>query len=346
MFPEQKYFVNMREAEIVNIALENLQKSAHILGEWEDNTHIRNHAFDGIITLKVDDKTYRINTEVKTTLRNHQLYQIKEIANANKPFLLVAEHIFPKIKDELRQNGIAYLEVNGNIYLKEPGIYLWIDNQKPIQQGKEMLNRAFAKTGLRVIFHFLLNDKIVNYPYRDIARMADVGLGNINNVMNGLNQAGFLIKMNRNEYKLVNKKELLEKWMVAYAEKLQPTLYIGNFRFLKEEDYKNWKQVPLATGKTYWGGEPAADIMTNYLRPEILTLYTEENRNDLIKNYRLIPDDKGKVRVYKKFWDYDEVNCNTVDPVLVYIDLMNTGDGRCMETAKKLFDEYKLTNKF
>ena len=336
----------MTEVEIVNIALENLQKNTHISGEWEDNTHIKGHVFDGIIALSVNNKTYRINTEVKKTLRNHQIYQIKKIANSNKPFLLIAEHIFPKIKEELRQNEIAYIETNGNIYLKVPGIYLWVDNNKPVQQEKESVNRAFTKTGLKVIFHFLLNDEIVNHTYRDIAQMAEIGLGNVNNVMNGLKQAGFLLKMNKNEYRLVNKKELLEKWMVAYAEKLQPALHIGNFRFLKEEDQKNWKHLPIEVGKTWWGGEPAADLMTNYLRPEILTLYTEENRNELIKHYRLIPDEKGKVKVYKKFWNYYNAKDNTVDPILVYTDLMNTGDGRCMETAKKIFDEYKLADKF
>ena len=336
----------MRTTEIVNIALENLQNNTNIIGEWEDNTHIRNHLLDGIITLRVDHKTYRINTEVKTTLRNHQLYQIKELSKANKPFLLVAEHIFPKIKDELRQNEIAYLEVNGNIYLKEPGLYLWIDNHKPMQQEKEQVNRAFTKTGLRVIFLFLLHEEIVNYPYRKLAQMAEIGLGNVHNVMNGLKQAGFLLKMNKDEHRLVNKKELLEKWMVAYAEKLQPALHIGNFRFLKEEDHKNWKRIPILPDKTFWGGETAAALLTNYLRPEILTLYTEENRNELIKHYRLIPDENGKVKVYKKFWNDYNVGGNTVDPILVYADLMNTGDGRCMETAKKLLDEYKLADKF
>jgi hypothetical protein len=30
-------------------------------------------------------------------------------------------------------------------------------------------NRAFTKTGLKVVFQFLLKDKFVNMPYREIA---------------------------------------------------------------------------------------------------------------------------------------------------------------------------------
>lgn len=32
------------------------------------------------------------------------------------------------------------------------------------------------------------------------------------------------------------------------------------------------------------GGEPAADILTNHLRPEKVIIYTKDNRIDLIKD--------------------------------------------------------------
>src|SRR5690606_11319598 len=110
------------------------------------------------------------------------------------------------------------------------------------------------------------------------------------------------------------------------------------------DDFYNWKGIPLRNSKTYWGGEPAGALFTNYLRPEELTLYTAEERTDLIKNYRLVPDLNGNVKVYKKFWKYDEVNDNTVHPLLAYADLITKGDRRCTETAQKIYDEY-LQNK-
>ena len=65
----------------------------------------------------------------------------------------------------------------------------------------------------------------------------------------------------------------------------------------------------------------------------------------MIKNYRLIPDELGKVLVYKKFWNIAEENKNTVPPLLVYTDLMNTGDRRCIETAQKIYEQF-LQNQF
>jgi hypothetical protein len=132
--------------------------------------------------------------------------------------------------------------------------------------------------------------------------------------------------------------------MVAYEERLKPALKTGTFRFLKEEDFTNWKKLPTRKGKTFLGGEPAGDLFTNFLRPVELTLYTTETRNELIKNYRLVPDEKGNVKVYKKFWQQDEVKDNVVPPLLIYADLVNTNDRRCMETAPKIYDEF-LQNK-
>ena len=219
-----------------------------------------------------------------------------------------------------------------------------MDTQKPLPSIKSKANRAFTKTGLKVLFHFLLDGNDINRPYRDTANLAQVGLKNINYVISGLKEMGFLIKLNKEKYKLINKKELLDKWITAYGERLKPTLQIGTIRFLKQQDFNNWKNLPIHIGKTYWGSEPAGDLLTNYLRPAELTLYTTETRKALIKNYRLIPDEKGNIQVFKKFWERESENEKIVPPLLVYADLINANDRRCTETARKVYDEL-LQNK-
>jgi hypothetical protein len=47
------------------------------------------------------------------------------------------------------------------------------------------------------------------------------------------------------------------------------------------------------------------------------------------------------VYVYKKFWkDADEIVKNAAPPILVYADLINTGNKRCIETAQNLYEKY------
>ena len=250
------------------------------------------------------------------------------------------------MKEELRRENIAYLETNGNVFYKGKDLMLWIDGQKAIRGlgVKEKTGRAFTKTGVRLLFHFMLEPALLDLTYREIAQRTGTVFGNINVIMNDLKQQGFLLQLDRSRYQLQKKKELLERWMVAYEEKLKPALKLGNFRFLKDEDYIKWKNIQLAP-ITMWGAEPAADLLTNYLKPGELTLYTLETKQELIRNYRLIPDEKGPVKAYKKFWYDDKENQNIVHPLLVYVDLMNTGDRRCIETAQKIYEQF-LQDKF
>jgi hypothetical protein len=327
----------MREDETIYIALENLEKNAGIKGKWKDTGP---KEIDGQIEFRINNNRLKLHTQIKKEIRIHQLPQLFAMAERYKPLMIVAQHLFPIVKEELREKGVAYLETNGNIYLKQNDLLVWLDVQKPLQTTVDKTNRAFTKTGLKVIFHFLLNEQYINMPYREIARLTEVALGNINYVITGLKQQDYLIKLNKDEFRLHNKKGLLEKWMAAYVERLKPTLLIGTFRFLKEDDFAKWKSLPLRNGNTWWGGEPAGDLFTHYLKPAELTLYTTETRNDMIKNYRMVPDDNGNIKVYKKFWYYDDVSDNVVPPLLAYIDLMITNDRRCIETAQKIYDEF------
>jgi len=103
----------------------------------------------------------------------------------------------------------------------------------------------------------------------------------------------------------------------------------------------NWKEIRLDDKTTWWGGEPAGDMLTNYLRPGELTLYTTKTRNELMKDLRLIPDPNGDVTVFTAFWNVDkQENKQHVHPLLVYTDLMNTADSRCHETAQLIWDKY------
>lgn len=332
----------MTELEIIHLALDNLPKNLPITGQWMGTAPQKD--IDGEILLTIDNKPTKYYVEIKNELRAHQLDQIFELNQKYQPFMMVATHLFPKIKEELRAHGVAYLEANGNIFLKHEGNMLLVETHKPIAIEKKTGNRAFTKTGLKVVFEFLRDETWIHQTYQVIADHTGTTVGNVHKIITGLQQDGFLLAVTKNEYRLDHKKELLGKWMTAYEEKLKPTLRIGTFRFLHQDDFLRWKQLPLPPDKTLWGGEPAGDLLTNYLQPEELTLYTTETRNELLKNYRLIPDPTGNIKVFQKFWRKDDTDAKTVPPLLVYTDLMNTNDRRCRETAQKVYDAF-LQNK-
>lgn len=316
------------EQDIVHKALEELKQFTNIQAIFQEKGPL-----DGVLEIIFNGEKYKFTVEIKRELRTHQLQQIEGYFYNYDNFLLIAYRIFPKIKEEFREKGIPYMEANGNIFLKREGLFLFIDTQKTLDIEKTRGNRAFTRTGLKVVFYLLQHKEPINLPQRELADLTNVALGNIPQIIDGLKETGYLIPLNNKTYVWENRKALLERWIAEYATVLRPKLVKERYT-LKE----NWNEITLDNYKTVWGGEPAADLLTNHLRPEKFLLYTKENRMDLIKNYKLMPDRNGEIEVLEKFWE------NTVDKtapkLLVYADLILEGGKRNKETAEKIYYEY------
>ena len=332
--------MNNQEQIIIDRAVDNLLTTAQIKGNWEQKGL---PTLDGMLSLTFTNEVSTYNVEIKGELRNQALPQIYLHNEEFKPFMLVANRISSAIKKQLQINNVAYLEANGNFYLKEGNKMFWIDAHEPLKIENDNRNRAFTKTGLKVLFAFLENPTFINQSYRQISEQTGTSIGNITNIIQGLKQENFILSINKNTLKLNNVESLITKWVDGFTKNLKTTLRVGTFRFLKEHDLLAWRDLALETTKTVWGGEPAGELLTNYLHPAEFTLYTDESRNELIKNYKLIPDEKGNVKVYQKFWKIDNSAQKTAPPLIVYADLMAINDRRCTETAQKIYDEYLQT---
>ncbi|WP_345006298.1 type IV toxin-antitoxin system AbiEi family antitoxin [Snuella lapsa] len=335
-----KRIVGMNAIDILNNAVRNLETIVPLTWDWRTIDRDEGVGVDGELELTMNNQKILMIVEVKKDVKNHQLLKIIEYNNRYENFLLVAERLYPKIKKELRDNRVNYLEGNGNVYINVTNVFLYIDTNKTVKYQKEKGNRAFTKTGLKVVFHFLLNPHLLNQTQREIAEITNVALGNIPLVINGLLDNNLILKLDRKDYVVNNYEALLNKWIVEFEQTLRPTLFRQRFRFQNKD--QDWRALQLNTEKTVWGGEPAGDIITNHLRPEKFIIYTKETIRELMVNYRLLPDDEGDVWVYEMFWTA-EVN-TTAPKELVYADLMINSDKRSKETAKLIFDEYIQPN--
>lgn len=339
MFTKREQHFYMNENQIAQEALEKLRENTGLKATYKP----LEGGVDGRLDFEFGNGNERFYVEVKKELRKHQLPLILEQARVHQPLMVVAENIFPVLKEWLRKENIAYLDLAGNIYIHTPGQYIWIEGNKTVHIKNKERNRAFTKTGLKVILYLLDNKEAINFPYRKLAADTGVALGNINYVIEGLKEAGFVLQLNNKRMKLQNKKNLLDRWITGYGETLKPANFIGAFKFWKKENIENWHLLPLHFGKTFWGGEGAADFLTNYLHPAQLTVYTTE-RNKLMREWILIPQDdleEGNLLMYNKFWKPDHIGHENLAPVpIVYADLILTGDPRCIEAAKMVYNKY------
>jgi hypothetical protein len=274
-----------------------------------------------------------------------------------KPVILVTDHITPPVADRLREAGQQFIDIAGNAYLEAPGWLIYVVGRKAVQTGAPAhAARGGTPAGLKVLFALLCEPALIDLSQREIAKQANVALGAIPNILNDLRDQGHVLVM-PGIRRLNTNKRLLDEWAITYARTMRPKMLTAAYNAPTIADWENWV---MDQGAMWWGGEPAAAIMTDYLRPGVLTIYTEKLPAKFIHEHRLtkVPNDnrgrlEATVEVRKPFWGtalqqhYDELGRpnmlgqpkQTVPPVLIYADLLATGDARCIETAEILYDK-------
>lgn len=84
-------------------------------------------------------------------------------------------------------------------------------------------------------------------------------------------------------------------------------------------------------------------MLTQFLTPGTITVYVDGPPGQLIVDQKLRKDPNGNVLMRKQFWKFameDWKYTQLVPPVLIYADLIGTGDARCIETAGRIRDGY------
>ena len=332
----------MKENEFLGLALEALRNNLPGQAEIKTVKPVRDPKLraDYLLRIVMQGKEMRYYAEIKANVtKADKLLAMMRKGEFDHPFLLVAKYINTQLADELKQNGTEFIDTAGNAFINQPPLYIFVKGNKPDIVKAPPPKRTFKPAGLRVIYAFLCNPGLENKTYREIAAETGVALGTVDWIMKELKELGFLLDMGKRGQRLVQKENLLQRWVTAYPEQLRPKLTLGRFR----GEYGWWQQKTLDPFKAQWGGEVAAAKLTQYLKPQIITIYTTLQELDqlLIKN-RLKRDPTGDVEILKRFWNPAEIwkYEDLVHPILIYADLLATGNERNIETAKMIYDQH------
>lgn len=185
------------------------------------------------------------------------------------------------------------------------------------------------KTELFVVFYLLQDKRNLNQNTRQMAANLYMSIGSVHNALQHLQDNGFLIE--NNGRRLLRKRTpLIDQWAQAYARTFKPKFLVSRFTFLAPQVRDQWQNIVLPDTLN-WGGEPAAALRSHHLQPGRWDIYTADNANALIATGRMIPSSHGEIYVYKRFWQTQDT------PLLVvYADLLATGDDRCREAAERI----------
>lgn len=338
------------ETELTEIALKALEKQTRIRGRVLQAEPLTGgpHRPDLVLELRLNETCYKLTGEIKANVdRRPILAQVKnQLAHYDKPGIFITHYLTPTMTDHCRDIDLQFIDAAGNTYINQPGMYVFVKGQKKVPRNEigAPKYRPGTTTALKITFALLCKRDLRNATYRTLAKDAAVALGAVGPTYEGLAQRGFIA--NPKDHKrliLLEPRKMIDDWVANYPFKLRRTLDVRRFRV---EDRDWWHDAELPPNAK-WGGEVAADRLTNYLKPATQTIYLHDDPKNkllgrLVGQYRLMKDPDGPIEVLRAFWNFtpDNTPPTVVPPLLVYADLMGTLQPRNIEVANLIHEKF------
>ena len=314
--------------------------------------------YDAVLETEDGDRLYvEVKLPAAQVNMGKLINQIREMPG--KP-ILIADYINPNLAERLREQKIQFLDEAGNAYINLARRYIYIKGckrlprrEQPGYARREKTGRAFQATGLKMLFAILCQPELLNAPYRTIAKVAGIANGTVGWVINDLKAGGLLVETNNKGRTITNYKKLFDLWVDAYPITLRPKLQRGQYIV---EDPHWWGDFAIEQYQACWGGEIAAALLTEYLRPEIGTVYVNKQAFKSLMAAAKLRKPRTeqeylthRVDIYDAFWQHEDWLGNDiayphrekiVNPMIIYADLIATGDIRNAETARMIYEQH------
>ncbi len=325
------------ESEILGFAIDRINELRGISCTLLTVDHQQpDGSIDAEIAINHDDLELRFYVEVKRRIMPEQATRLLAQKSKVSPIVYFTQYITPRAREILRKQDIPYVDTAGNIFLNHKSLYINIQTEKTNREKLKTHTRAFNRAGLKVVYQFLIHPHYINKSYRFIGHHANVAIATVGNVLQDLLRERYLVRTNNKEYEFANKSGLFEEWVRAYSHVLKPKLRKRKYRW--KDKNTNWKDIRLPD-QTYWGGVSAAEILTDYLIADRIEIFTGITFQAVMQAMEILPDDNGEITLYETFWK-DDTESRTVNPILVYADLIYDSSPRYVEAANRIYEEY------
>jgi hypothetical protein len=256
-------------------------------------------------------------------------------------FLLVTSYLTPSLVQACRGLRLDALDLSGNAVLGQGKSLVMIAGRPRMQHAPRAKMSSWSKGNMRAILAIMIKPQLLKEGYRSIATSAGISVGTAHTAVQSLIARGDLLQKSDGSHVFAELGRLLDEWVVLYPSILRGSLTLGRFRAAESDWWMH--RLPHFTDWQF-GGEVAAALMTDYLKPATVTVYCENGiPKDMLRDARLRPDSTGNVEFLRApvvLRPLNEQLPHVVDPLLVYADLLASSDSRNVETARMLREKY------
>ena len=255
--------------------------------------------------------------------------------------LVVAERLNARTMKALRARDIDYIDLVGNALIRFGDVYIDVQGKKTSQEksGGEKRHapvNLFSARRAQVTFALIVWPELFTLPLRYTSQAAGVSMGIAFQTLQLLIEAGYVV--DESNPRVVRRAELIDRWTDAFMTGLRNKLTLARYRGehldVVDGDYR---------GRWFISGESA---VRSLLRPTTLTVYVDELDPKFVAANRWRRDGYPNIEVRKKFWkdprqilhhdrglEFRDFT-SEAPALLIYADLMASGDGRQREAAQ------------
>ena len=305
---------------------------------------------DAVLKLWLPDgQLCELVVEIKRTNLTHTLAE-GLIARANLrpqiPVLVIAPKITPGVGRALRENGVNYVDVAGNCWLKIGDQYVAvIEGRRPPKTAPR--GRGLGAAGYQVLFALLAMPDVENATLRQIATQAGTALGTAAQTLARLEDEGLLVR-GRGKQILHDRQEILERWLHGYQTQVRPKWLIGRFRTadrdpgILEDRIAELLPEDAPELKWAWGGGAGGMHLTGYYHGPETVLLVEDPPTRLARTLRALPVEDGPLILMEAPTELALAGPmeHVAHPLLLYTELLATHNERAREAAEEIRNRY------
>ena len=189
------------------------------ISDLQSQPKIFNRVPDFVARADIDGREIELIIEVKE--RPHLVGlrlaadAMKQYAGPNQIPMVAAQFMGPNRRALLREMGIGYIDMAGNIYLRAPGVFVEREGKRnPVGYEREGLNPYSDKAS--IILRVLMNEPGRKWKIREIARAGDINPGWVSRVVDSLVERGLIEFSRQNGIALLRGEDMLKEWADIY----------------------------------------------------------------------------------------------------------------------------------
>lgn len=294
---------------------------------------------DVLVEADLNGFYFKFHGEIKGNLDSFaQRGGLDRLEGYKDDLVLITDYISPKLAIKLKEFGFSYLDMAGNAFIARKGMHISREaRNKPLVsiETKSNVGYLFNPSATRFVFQLLNDFRLLELPYRELMVKTKISIGSVKKAMDVLKANEFINDGGKYGMYFENKERLFDQWCKSYNHGLRKKITLGSYTKIE-------KSTPISfEDDACWGGDYAANKVTNNLESYEKVIYVYEGRQSFINRNKLIADPDGDIKLYEATWDKSLEFKEEIAPIMiVFADLLWTKDPRCAEIARDIFEKY------